>query len=349
MDSIRDLVQKLRADDPELPLLGPDDSVSYRKFLEFTVMQWNGAGKPVPTEALPLPGKPSDGSYMYRGQNQRYPVCMPSLLRKPIESEWDLKSRLALERFQVAELELILAKHPFSEIAKKFGYKTDFHALAQHYGIPTSLLDVTSNIEIAAFFATAKWNEETETFSPMDSGQGVMYRLEWTQLGPGFTKHFEPVGFGPGLRPARQHAWTFKIPPGRDFEDVPHLTAFEFEHSKIASADLFEQFQDGEVLYPPDCLAPLVKKLRALPFISMHAIRYAAEQDGVPLDELDQAADRSAKMLNQLLGMDVLEGHRLELEQEDIDIAASQARTLDAAFRDLRVAFRLTSTRPDPQ
>lgn len=54
-------------------------------------------------------------------------------------------------------------------------------------------------------------------FEPMSTGRGVMYKLDWLGTGAGFTKYFDLVGFGPGLRPAEQHAWTFaRLAAGRD-------------------------------------------------------------------------------------------------------------------------------------
>lgn len=173
--------------------------------------------------------------------------------------EWDLKAQLTLEHFRVAELELLMQKHPFMDICKTRGYEVDWHGLAQHYGIPTTLLDLTSNVEVAAFFACAQWENEKQRFTPADSGSGVMYRFDWSAFGPGYAKYFEPVGFGPGLRPARQHAWTFRLKPGVDFQTVPHVEAVEFRHAKAASAELFEMFANGDWLYPPDSLARTVE------------------------------------------------------------------------------------------
>lgn len=65
--------------------------------------------------------------------------------------EWTLKAQLTLERFRVAELELLMQKHPFMDVWKTRGYEVDWHGFAQHYGIPTTLLDLTSNVEVAAF------------------------------------------------------------------------------------------------------------------------------------------------------------------------------------------------------
>jgi hypothetical protein len=342
--TILDVVQEFRDSDPPLPYLQQEDSVASGKFLEFEVVDWNGRARIVPSEALNLPGRPGDRSFMYRGQTARYPTCGPSLLRGVPTDEWQIKALLSLERFSVAELELALRNHPFETVARKRGFYVDYHALAQHYGIPTSVLDLTSNVEVAAFFAVAKWDSESRSFQPMESGMGVMYRFDWTAFGPGYSKFFEPVGFGPGSRPARQHAWTFRLRPGRDFQEVPHVTAFEFAHSKRASAELFDLFDGGAWLYPPDCLASLVEKLRDLPFVTMHAIRYAAEQDGQAPGDIERVAEQAAFFINSTLGLDIVDGYELQPEEEDLEIARSQAATLDDAFDRLRYGFRLLRT-----
>jgi hypothetical protein len=343
--TIDDVVQGFRDSDPPLPYLQQEDSVAYDKFLEFEIVDWNGTIRIVPSEALNVPGRLGDRSFMYRGQTTRYPTCRPSLLRGAPTDEWQIKALLSLERFRVAELELVLRDHPFGMVARKRGFYVDYHALAQHYGIPTSLLDLTSNVEVAAFFAVAKWDCESASFQPMESGTGVMYRFDWTAFGPGYSKFFEPVGLGPGLRPARQHAWTFRLRPGRDFQLVPHVTAFEFTHSKEASAELFERFDGGAWLYPPDCLASLVEKLRDLPFVTMHAIRHAAEQDGQAPGEIERIAEQAAHFVNSTLGLDIVDGYELQPEEEDLEIARSQAATLDDALDRLLFGFSLVRTR----
>jgi hypothetical protein len=345
MKTVLDIVREFRESDPPLTYLSQDESVAYGKFLEFEVVHWNGTTRVVPSEALNLPGRPGDRSFMYRGQTARYPTCAPSLLRSVPNDEWQIKTHLTLERFRVAELELVLREHPFKAVADKRGFHVDYHALAQHYGIPTSLLDLTSNVEVAAFFAVARWDGEAASFRPMETGTGVIYRFDWAAFGPGYSKFFEPVGFGPGLRPARQHAWTFRLRPGVDFQQVPHVSAFEFAHSKAASLELFEKFDDGAWLYPPDCLASLVEKLRDLPFITMHAIRHAARQDGQPADVVDSSAEKAAHFINSTLGIDVVDGYELQPEEEDLEIARSQAAALDEALGKLRFGFRLARTR----
>lgn len=344
MKTILDIVQEFRESDPPLTYLGQDESVAYGKLLEFEVVDWNGTTRIVPSEALNLPGRPGGRSFMYRGQTTRHPTCPASLFRGVPDYEWQVNALLTLERFRLAELELVLREHPFKAVVDKRGFHVDYHGLAQHYGIPTSLLDLTSNVEVAAFFAVARWDREVASFCPMETGTGVVYRFDWAALGPGYAKFFEPVGLGPGLRPARQHAWTFRLRHGVDFQNVPHVSTFEFSHSKAASLEMFERFDGGAWLYPPDCLVSLVEKLRDLPFVTMHAIRHAAKQDGQRSEDVETGAERAAHFLNAKLGLDIIDGYELQPEEEDLAVARLQASALDEALGKLRFGLRLVRT-----
>ncbi len=349
MTTILDVIAKLREDDPPLYYLEPGEDVGPGKFLEFESLEWNGSPRFAPSEALNLPYRPGEKSYMYRGHSSQYPTCYSSLIRRIQRDgafdESTLKGHLALERFRVAELELVLRQHPFQEVAKRHGFSVDYHGLAQHYGIPTSLLDVTSSIEVAAFFAVAEWDVEQEKFKPMMKGLGDLYRFDWSALGPGYAKFFDPVGFGPGLRPARQHAWTFRLGPGEDFTQVPHLERFEFEHNESASMEIFGRFANGYRLYPPDCLSMLVEKIDKLPFVTMAAIRHAAREDGHAEDEVDDVSQRAAWFLTEKTGLDVVDGYELQLEDDDADAATKQAAALEAAIEEMRRGWRLIRRR----
>lgn len=346
MKTILDVVGELRQSDPPLQYLGKNEDVAFGKFLEFEVGYWNGKRCFAPSEALNLPGRPGDRSFLYRGQTVRYPTCAASLLRDVLNDARQIKARLCLERFRVAELELVMHDHPFTAVAKEHEFSVDYHGLAQHYGIPTSLLDLTSNVEIAAFFAVAKWDRTAQQWRAMESGTGVLYRFDWAAFGPGYSKFFDPVGFGPGLRPARQHAWTFRMLPGIDFQNVSHVMPFEFSHSKSASEEIFAKFDNGSWLYPPDCLASLVEKLRDLPFVTMHAIRHAARQDGRPPDQIEVSAERAANFIKDSLGIDILDGYKLKPEEADLAEARLQAPVLDQQIRAMRKAFRIVELPP---
>lgn len=89
---------------------------------------------------------------VYRGQTQEHNPCLPSLGRlKTHEAQLQALCRnLAFED--------AIADHPFVRLAEQstfLGYPLfiDREGLAQHYGRPTHMLDVTSNFDVASFFA----------------------------------------------------------------------------------------------------------------------------------------------------------------------------------------------------
>jgi hypothetical protein len=330
MKTIRDIVEDFRESDPPLTYLSEGDPVAPDKFTEFEVVNWNGTLRIVPTEALKRPGRPRDPSFMYRGQTVPYPTCEASLLRG-VHDQAQIAALLTLERFRVAELELVLRDHPFKAISDKQGYHVDYHGLAQHYGIRTSLLDLTSSVEVAAFFAIARWDKESHVFRPMEAGTGVMYRWDWAAFGRGYSTYISPVGFGPGLRPARQHAWTFRLEPRADFQRFPHVSTFEFTHSKMASEELFAKFDESAWLYPPDCLASLVETVRDLPYVTTDAIRHVAKQRGRLPEEVEPYVEAAARFLDTAFGLPVEDGYVQPLE-EDLQMARQQASTLEDAF-----------------
>jgi FRG domain len=350
LPTILDVIGELRKDDPEIPFLAAGEPISTGKTTEFELVLWNGNPRFVPSEALvtsraifgekliidPKRGRP----FMYRGQTRRYPSCFSVLYRQAKRDEWHIKALIGLERFRVAELELLLLAHPFTAVASQHGAWVDWHGLAQHYGIPTSLLDLTTDMRIAAFFAVAQWNDDSQSYTPMTNGSGVFYRFDWTAFGQGYSKFFNPVGFGPGLRPARQHAWTFHLKPFVNFEDVPHVSVIEFEHSAEASAQVFKWFNNGQWLMPPDCLVNLVSKVRDLPFVTVEAVRHAAKQDGQSQEQLEASVEQAMHFLHTILGTEFLDGYRLEMEDTDTAIAKQQAAELDKLIATMSKGMR---------
>ena len=122
-DTILDVFAKLRNDDPSIAFQPAGEPVSPGKFVEFELVDWNGKPRFVPIEALSISRldwngttdfirsdqfnfDPAKGrSYMYRGQVAKHQTCVATLFRGIPAGEWQIKGRLTLERFRVAELE----------------------------------------------------------------------------------------------------------------------------------------------------------------------------------------------------------------------------------------------------
>ena len=81
----------------------------------------------------------------------------------------------------------------------------DLDGIAQHYGLPTQYLDITSNFSVASFFATQRWDNKAKRFEPMrmNPRSGVIYQLQPDVLiatqGNGNIP-YTPVGWQPERR-----------------------------------------------------------------------------------------------------------------------------------------------------
>lgn len=144
-------------------------------------------------------------------------VCEPSLRtsasrRKPaleeVLPEWTLLLKLFLAS-QSAEL----SSSDYREFTTSYIFPMYALSLAQHYGLPTSGLDLTSSLEVAIFFALNRFEKARTTYS------GTYSRLKDSchmpvlyLLSPGRQQHFDYEGFrrerAPTLygRPAAQSA-----------------------------------------------------------------------------------------------------------------------------------------------
>ncbi len=114
---------------------------------------------------------------LYRGQNTDYPAMAPSFFR-PVAA--DLSSPdpiIAINpiRFDTLirdNIRLKLKDQFMNHLIGDFGLGLG-NILAQQYGLGSETIDITSDINVAAYFATRKY----PTYAHIESGQGVIYRF----------------------------------------------------------------------------------------------------------------------------------------------------------------------------
>ena len=187
--------------------------------------------------------------WLYRGQIKDFPTSLPALYRdNPSEIE------LFLRRLQVTEFELLLKTHPVVKELREKKVHVSFTGLAQHYGLKTELLDVTSDYRVAAFFAVCNYDRETESFYPIyqeDSKFGVFYKTPMIAMDfpPGIfpgLPHLEPIGLQPFPRPEAQRSYGCEVTGEKEFP----AHKMKFRHSKKQSEKIFKEFNGGEDLLP---------------------------------------------------------------------------------------------------
>ena len=221
---------------------------------------------------------------MYWGQTQMYLRCVPTLSRlEKVEDQF-----LALCR-RVA-FEDAIGEHPMVNLAERISLwesplYVDREGLAQHYGLATDMLDVTSNFDVACFFATCTWSHENGQYQPVasDKASGVMYRITPVLMTgrDGTDDEFGQVhivGWQPLPRPEQQRAFVVKIKPSQDFTSLPSVETFHFQHQAHISHRIWNAFDQGAALFPTDAAVELARRAESLSEFTESQIERASQR-----------------------------------------------------------------------
>lgn len=204
--------------------------------------------------------------FLFRGQNQHYPKIVSSFERKSIDEK-------LLSNIQVDDFVYMLRTHPLfmlfehgihlSPQKKPFFFEMNYYGLAQHYNFNTGLVDFTSDIHAAAFFATTK-NDGDDKYKVYDgkSKYGVIYVHEIIPQ-MSFTKvcGFRTIGHQIYPRTGAQHGFFYQEPDTR-MPVEKCVRPYFFRHDSKCAEMLFTAMKNGETLFPKDDLAPLSCEIR---------------------------------------------------------------------------------------
>ena len=318
-DSIEPLIARLKADLPTNPLGTQEGRDEY---------EWVDGGDIDGGRIMPAWNSPFISPYLYRGQTARYSPCFPALYRpylefphakRPSQLPENMRDAYLLAQVRFMEFVSVLEQHPAMAHAREIGLHVNRAALAQHYGIPTDMIDLTQDHEVALFFASCKPDASGE-WHPVSDGTGVLYRFDITAFAQvlgdhttnGLLRVLEIVGLQTLPRPGEQKAWTFKLPLGFDFEKLP-LDGFTFRHVAAAAEPLARKFEYGRVLFPPDILADVSEQIRSAKDVPRTLVeRVLLEHDCNP-HMIQEAVQTYSKRFADEFGIAISDRHAIVL------------------------------------
>lgn len=207
----------------------------------------------------------NDFSLLFRGQTEEINPCLPTLHRKspnPLQ--------IFIERMRFVEFEKLLDSHPLVRFYKSKGFTLSYEGLAQHYGLKTEVMDFTSDIDIALFFAMCPYDSATDDYilpSESASHKGIIYVLnpyiyDFTLLSNNraeiFNETVQPIGLQPFERPAMQKGYGILLPSGKRLNRV---RVFDFEYTMEEAAEYHRKYTEESVLWTKDELITPIKQL----------------------------------------------------------------------------------------
>ena len=197
-------------------------------------------------------------SDLYRGEIRDYGNQCTSTLGRNIKSQ---KLEDKFIEFFVGQMRIFC----FFSFLTLFRQFTDFrigtpmaHIIAQHYGLHTQFLDLTDDVKVALFFACCK-HIGNNKYRPIDKND-LSEIGEYAVLYHGIEdKTTQIIGYQPFTRCYKQRGyfidtassipcWSYSLTNTRSF------TKSLFKRTPELSKRIFEEFDEGNALFPKDSL-----------------------------------------------------------------------------------------------
>ncbi len=240
--------------------------------------------------------------FIFRGQTAYYKDCTPSLFRNKKQ-----KFYLA-EMIKVQEMQALMMTHPLFRLFQngidlagdKYVFEMNLYGLAQHYYQKTALMDLTSNIDVAKFFACCEYDSKTHGYKPvLDSKKhGVIYyysldmpNIFQYQLNDYLTK-LSTIGLQVFPRSGNQHGFLLQMPKGVNFNNLHKVRCKYFKHDPVVSQRVYDEFGGGKKLFPVDILENHYLEHEHDDYVSSVAVQINRsmnlDNNGMPINSYDE-------------------------------------------------------------
>ncbi|MCI1741484.1 MAG: FRG domain-containing protein [Prevotella sp.] len=198
--------------------------------------------------------------YLFRGQNAFLNLCRPNLFRNRDQT------RFVIENVSYQELFLVMLSHPLVQLldlgidlnGQYLQFEMNLYGLTQHYYNKTAFIDLTSDMNVASFFAVTDYDVKTDTYRPhLSNGIGIIYCYPLCPSSFKFpikgTK-LTTIGLQVFPRSGLQRGFLVELDRDDNFNSFPGLEIIKFKHNEMLSRKYFKEFDGGKNLFPQDIL-----------------------------------------------------------------------------------------------
>lgn len=202
-----------------------------------------------------------NNKFLYRGQAEFYPECRPSMFRNPD------KRYYVDDIIQINEMEVLLREYPLVKLFEQgfylmhefFRFKINYLGLSQHYYNRTNLLDLTSDMDVAKFFAVTTFDMDNDCYVEYKGDKlGVLYYFDIqpdTFAGcPGRKYVIDSIGKQPFMRSGNQSGFLINLDRDDNFNNFPEVRYVYFRHDKDVTSRIFKASNNGDKYMPDEIL-----------------------------------------------------------------------------------------------
>lgn len=203
--------------------------------------------------------------FLFRGESEFHSPCKANLSRNPKQK------RFTKELMKGQEMMLLMMSHPLVQLldigidlcGKKYRFEMNLFGLTQHYYNKSTFLDLTSDPQVAAFFATTKYDWTSDTYSPVveaNDNIGVIYyynldiNQDFVIRADGRKSSLSTIGLQVFPRSGRQKGFLYNLRTDQNFNQEAQVHAVRFYHKTDASKRIWKSFKKGNLLFPDDIL-----------------------------------------------------------------------------------------------
>lgn len=204
--------------------------------------------------------------FLFRGQNKAYDKILSSF------SRGDLDNHL-ISNLKCGDFICLLRSHPLFMMfergihlepeRKPFFFEMNYYGLAQHYGFNTGLVDFTSDISVAAFFACTKY-KGNDTYEPVvdikEYPYGVIYAHGIIPTGSFVGLGFRSIGLQIYPRTGAQKGFFYQE-GGTRMPLEQMVSKYYFKHDAECSKKVFQLMNEGKRLFPKDDVQPYAQEI----------------------------------------------------------------------------------------
>lgn len=229
------------------------------------------------------------GQYYFRGENAFYNSSKPSLYRKKKDVRIPKSLQGLIEILRRDECWNFLDQ--FDAVKHWSASSINYLAISQHYGLKTQMMDITSDLKTALFFACCKFGND-QKWHPLkneeikyrdsrqyissiggDSRYGIIYRcpteindMKWavSDKNAGFNI-ITPIGYQPFMRCSHQYGYMLLANnENYDMMQDPLFDKFKIRLDEELCSWIYEEMDRGSAIYPHEDIPNIAKYIEGM-------------------------------------------------------------------------------------